>query len=62
MYGMKQQIEKMQSTIEELTSDRKLFKDVLRKRLANIRTLEAQLKAKDNPDQENKGVPLTDKN
>jgi hypothetical protein len=62
MYGMRQQIKEMQTRIDELTCDRKLFKDVLRKRLANIRTLEALLNAKDNPDQENKGIPLADKN
>jgi hypothetical protein len=62
MYGMKQQIKEMEARIEELTSDRKLFKDVLRKRLATIRTLEAQLYAKENPGQENKGIPLADKN
>jgi len=57
MFGMRQQI-------AELTNDRKLFKDVLRKRLLTIRTLEAQVSAMNakNPGQENKGIPLTDKN
>lgn len=49
MYGMKQQIEEMKVIIEELTADRNMVKDVLRKKLATIHTLEAKLCAKDNP-------------
>jgi hypothetical protein len=65
MYGMKRQITDLTNKVEELKNDRKLFKDVLRKRLLTIRTLEAQIIAmnsKENAGQENKGIPLADKN
>ncbi|XP_059476606.1 uncharacterized protein LOC132197372 isoform X2 [Neocloeon triangulifer] len=63
LYGMREQIRALTVRNEELVKDRKLFKDVLRKRLATIKSLEAQIAGREtHPGQENKTNPLAHKN
>ncbi|CAB3372909.1 Hypothetical predicted protein [Cloeon dipterum] len=69
MYGMRDQIKELEAQVENLQRDRKMFKDVLRRRMATIKALESELSQKEQenkkmqPGQENKpGAPLIYKN